>query len=316
MYTEEKDSLLKHTNTNLKREEFTTKNSNPNSQTLPSNELTNEFENLLEQNLVWIFGAGRSGTTWLAKELLSYNTHVIDEPYLGNHLQTPGGVKKIHEFHKKRNDYFFSNAYKKIWFYYLRKLILNRFYSQIQDYSKHVIIKEPHGTMGSGNIIECLPKCKIIVVLRDGRDVLDSEIAANSPGGWSTKDTGISLSSKIDFIKRYANHWNILIETLFNTYESHPKELKYLVRYEDLRKNTVEELEKIYTFLKIDISNDQIVKIVNKFSFENIPSAKKGLGKSRRSATPGKWKENFNEKEKELMNSIMGKTLEKMGYKI
>ena len=66
--------------------------------------------------------------------------------------------------------------------------------------------------------------------------------------------------------------------------------------------------------MKIDISDDKMEKLVEKYSFENIPSEKKGLGKFNRSATPGKWKENFSKKEQALMAEIMGKTLNRLGY--
>jgi len=41
---------------------------------------------------------------------------------------------------------------------------------------------------------------------------------------------------------------------------------------------------------------------------------KKGKGKFRRFASPGKWKENFSNDEKEVMNNILKDTLQKMGY--
>jgi len=66
--------------------------------------------------------------------------------------------------------------------------------------------------------------------------------------------------------------------------------------------------------LKIDLQNNKMERLVEKYSFENIPSEKKGLGKFNRSATPGKWKENFSKKEQTLMDEIMGKTLKRLGY--
>ena len=36
----------------------------------------------------------------------------------------------------------------------------------------------------------------------------------------------------------------------------------YLIKYEDLMKNTLEELKKIYAFLDIEISSEEIHKIV------------------------------------------------------
>ena len=48
--------------------------------------LSEEEELALEKNLVWVFADRRSGTTWLAKELLSHQTKIMDEPLIGLHL--------------------------------------------------------------------------------------------------------------------------------------------------------------------------------------------------------------------------------------
>ena len=48
--------------------------------------LTEEEENQLEKNLVWIFANMRSGTTWLGTKLLTHNSHIINESSLCVHL--------------------------------------------------------------------------------------------------------------------------------------------------------------------------------------------------------------------------------------
>ena len=71
-----------------------------------------EEEEKLERNLVWIFGANRSGTSWLARQLLSCDKIVgIDEPLIGQHLgivlENQDQMTKIIEKHSKRPNYFF-----------------------------------------------------------------------------------------------------------------------------------------------------------------------------------------------------------------
>ena len=51
------------------------------------------------------------------------------------------------------------------------------------------------------------------------------------------------------------------------------------------------------------------------YSFENIPDEEKGSGKVTRYANPGKWKNNFSDQEKNLIDQLMGETLYKLGYK-
>jgi len=75
-------------------------------------ELTAEEESIIEKNTVWIFGAGRSGTSWLARDLLSYQTVLSNEPLIGRHLAHTqhsriNQVRDI-DFFKSEPRYFFS----------------------------------------------------------------------------------------------------------------------------------------------------------------------------------------------------------------
>jgi hypothetical protein len=45
-----------------------------------------------------------------------------------------------------------------------------------------------------------------------------------------------------------------------------------------------------------------------------MPKKLKGDGIFIRTASPGKWRENFNENVKEMMNNIMAHTLHQLGY--
>jgi len=87
-----------------------------------------------------------------------------------------------------------------------------------------------------------------------------------------------------------------------------------LVKYENLRYDTKNELKKIFEFIGIKRTEKELEEIVNKYAFEKIPSAQKGSGKFSRSASPGAWKENLSEEEQKIMNSVLKKTLKKFGY--
>lgn len=285
-------------------------------------QLTNEEEAKLEKNLVWICAIERSGSTWLGRNLLSYNTKYLHEPELSEHLAvsttlTDGRFMRRMDLRSKDNSYFFSDSYKNIWKFYLRKLILNRFHAEVGELSKKIIVKEA-GTVDASDIIStCLPNSKLIMLIRDGRDIIDSGIDGRQKDGWMTKQLGtkpLEGVSRANFIKNRSKMWVALTENLLKTYKSHPENLRYLIKYEDLRKNTLEELEKIYKFLEIDISKDELQKIVSKFSYENLPDKEKGQGKFVRSASPGKWKENLHDEEKIIIEKIMGRMLEKLGY--
>jgi len=281
--------------------------------------LNEKEENILEKNLVWVFGFRRSGTTWLATQLLSYKTYTWNEPGIGYHLgiRTPFGRRSI-EKNQIRKNYFFNYSYKNSWLFYLRKLILARIYSEFQDISRKIIIKEPNGSLAADIISQSLPKSKFLLVVRDCRDVIDSVVDGMRKGGWraSWQEYYITDEQRSSFIEEEAKTIQITWEVLFNAYKQHANDSKYIIRYENLRTNTLQELKKLYEFLEIKIDHDILKKIVQKYSYENIPEKWKGTGKSCRSATPGLWKSNLNQSEIKIIHKILGPTLKKLDYSV
>ena len=284
-------------------------------------ELSSEEEDILEKNLVWVVGTARSGTTWFGTQLLSHGTYTIDESQIGRHL---GSIWQVHDKKyyrdfdnfKTSHDYFFSLTFQDTWKYYLKKLILNRIYAQFQDLNKIIVIKEPSSSIVSDLISECLPNSKIIIILRDGRDVVDSAVDAFKKGSWMTK-AGFAAKSTIErenVIERQSIQWKMRTEIMLHAFEKHNKNLRYSIKYEDLRKNTFDELKRIYEFLGTKIDDSELEKIIEKYSFEKIPKDQKGDGKFYRSAQPGKWRENFTDDEITIIEEIMGPMLKKLKY--
>lgn len=288
-------------------------------------EMNQDEEKELEENLVWILASPRSGTTWLSKNLLSYNTHILNEFNITKHLGTGatfmGNKKTFMNIQGKRRDYIFSLEYKDTWVYYLRKLVVNRIYSQFNDTSKKVIIKEP-AIAGILTVSQIFPNSKIIFIVRDGRDIVDSQLDGRvhgfEKGGRFQGKTFPILNKKNRevFIKNSSENWVRITQEILETHEKHDKNKCYLVKYESLLYDTLTELEKIYDFLNIKISKNDLEKIVNESKFEKIPTELRGKGKFFRAANPGYWKENFNIKEKGLMNSIMRDTLQRLEYAV
>jgi len=297
----------------------------PENYQLPLNKvLTYDEENKLEEKLVWIFGAPRSGTSWLGTQLLSHETHSLNEPLIGMHLghiyfrsETKSRSKDLFQ---NEIDYFFSNRYKETWKYHLRKLILNRIFAQFKDYNQPIIIKEPNGSLASDIISETLPKSKFIFLKRDGRDVIDSRVDSMKKDGWATNSYNLQNWPQDDNENKKALTelcliWVNTINIILKAFQKHPDENKLEIQYEKLKKDTINELQKIYRFIEIKISPEELRKIVDKYNFKNIPADKKGIGKITRKASPGNWKESFSKEEQDLMMNIIGKQLKNLGYK-
>ena len=136
---------------------------------------------------------------------------------------------------------------------------------------------------------------------------------------WFVNERKIKPLSQIERKPRItlqSKYWVKLMKILERTYEEHDEGRRLMIKYEDLRFNTLETLKKIYQFIDVKITDDDLKNLVDKYNFENIPKEKRGSGKVTRSASPGKWKESFNKEEINIMEKIMGNTLKKFNYKL
>lgn len=291
----------------------------------PIKVLTASEEESLEAKLVWVTGSPRSGSTWLTHRLLKHPENILwNEPLIGHHLGSLTIQQDALVLQQKRAidldvhtaDYFFSEQHKNNWLPALRTLILARAYSLARSVTKNVIIKEPNGSMGMDIIMGALAKAKLILLLRDGRDVIDSRIDMHSPGAWVNLTPIATKRERLLHIKLFARIWNKSTSVVLQAYNSHDPALRILVKYEELRTNTFSELKKIYRFLNIMINEEDLHAVVERYDFKQIPDAQKGEGKFNRTAKIGGWGDNFSEDEKELMNSIMGETLTELGYEV
>ena len=142
------------------------------------NELTEKEELLLEKNLVWVFGFPKNAVIFLSKQLSFVEKNLFDEPLFCRNLgKLRFGMDRTImdiEFFEKNPDYLFAIRYYETWRFYLRKLILNRIYSQFQDLSKKIIINEPEGISACSTISQCLPNSKMILVLPSEKYAINS----------------------------------------------------------------------------------------------------------------------------------------------
>lgn len=66
-----------------------------------------------------------------------------------------------------------------------------------------------------------------------------------------------------------------------------------LIRYEDLRVDTLGTMRRLYSTLGIPVDDEELKRVVVAHSWENIPQRDKGKGKFTRKATPGGWREDL-----------------------
>jgi hypothetical protein len=287
-----------------------------------------------EDRLAWIFGSSRSGSTWLLRMLSELNGVVpVNDPHLGHHLgvwrpiplawaacDEPPPLTTLLDLKAEEPGYFFAARHRDAWWGPLRDLIFARLEAQARESpgglpaAELFIVKEP-GSQAAPFLAELFPRSKVIFLLRDGRDVVDSWIDAYREGSWAIPGGAFPVSpeGRISLIRWLAAVWAQRSRAVRATFESRAPEDRILVRYEDLLAEPAVYLEQLCAMLGLD--RDHVAEIVERHRFEQLPTNARGPGQEARSATPGGWRENFTLEEQRAMGSVLGETLAELGYR-
>jgi len=285
----------------------------------------------LEEKLVWILGSPRSGSSWLLR-LLGGQPEVapVNEPYLGAHLVPVGGEVEAGEYYEHGDragdaSYFFARDYMPTLRPLLHELVLRGFDNQLRQMGHHpvprwVVIKEPNGSHAADTIVSLLPRSRVLFLLRDGRDVVDSLVDAmlGSESWWAerTRQLGRPPQERLSFVAQNSMLWVSRTMASQRAYELLAEGQRLLVRYEELLADTPAQLRRIFDWLGLELSDRSLAALVKKHAFESAPRDRRGPGKPMRAATPGLWRENLTEDEQRRMHEVMGAKLAELGYEV
>jgi Sulfotransferase family len=230
---------------------------------------------------------------------------------------------------QRRSSYAFSDEFADVWRPEARRLTLVRLHAVVERARRAgldvppglpvLAIKEVNGSHAADLVMSLFPRSRMIFMLRDGRDVLDSLLDANSPGGWLTR-TGLGKGGfetpeeRLEFVRDTCRNWAARINVCSRAYEAHDPSLRKRIRYEDLLADPPPMLAELTDWLGLPSDDARIREIVNRHSFAEVPDHRKGVGKRRRAATPGQWRESLTSQERELTDEIMGERLAELGY--
>jgi LPS sulfotransferase NodH len=260
------------------------------------------------ENIVWIFGTGRSGSTWLGSMMEGLDGCAMwNEPLVGNlfgnfHYFRVGG-------RKTGGQYILGEPYKQTWLGPMRDLVLGGAAARFPEVSGYLIIKEPNGSIGAPLLMEALPESRMIFLIRDPRDVVASSMDARSEGSWLSERREVQRSTSKQarnpnvYVRMRANSYVQQIEKTWQAYRAHGGR-KVMVRYEDLRADTLQTMKRIYSELEIPVEEVELARSVEKHSWEKIPEEEKGEGKKRRKAKPGGWREDLTSRQAEIVEDI------------
>lgn len=277
-----------------------------------------EAERVKPENIIWIFGSGRTGSSWLSRMMGGLNDHYRwNEPYLGELF---GRFYQKHSSYRIDKHFVMAENLKQVWLGSLRNLVLDEATTLFPDAidGGYVVIKEPHGALGVSLLMEALTESRMVLLIRDPRDVVASTLDAHRKKGWTserlkrkgvTNKSGRADRQPDDFVKTRARNYMQDIAFAREAYEAHEGH-KTLVLYEDLRADTLNVMKRIYSELSIPVKDRRMATMVEKFSWENVPEKKKGEGKIYRKAKPGGWREDLTPKQVKVVERVAAPLVE------
>lgn len=291
--------------------------------------MNHEAHNLDEDRLVWIMGSSRSGSTWLLRMLCELDDAVgIDDPHLGHHLgvwrpiplawavgSEPPEPTTLLDIKRDKEGYLFSDEYADTWRPLLRELIMGRFAAQAAGSRGPVFVKEP-GSQAAGLILSLFPRSRLVFLLRDGRDVVDSWLAAYQDGSWAQDEGAFPLApeGREAFIRWQASVWAHRTQEVAHAFGNHDPSRRVLVRYEDLLEEPATQLGRICEAIGKAPDHERLAAIARRNDFDAVPASAKGEREQVRAAQPGAWREHMTEREQRIVMEELGETLASFGY--
>jgi hypothetical protein len=249
--------------------------------------------------IVWIFCTSRSGSSWLRSMLRDLlPCEVWEEPKVG---------RLFGEFHARAQEaqlgsssFILGDPTRAAWTGALRNFVLQTALAANPSLTseRYLVVKEPDGAIGAPMLMEALPESRMVLLVRDPRDVVASSLDATREGAWmyegmdeDRKDRR-TQKSRDRQVGRLAQNYRSQVSRAAQAFDAH-RGPKSLVRYEDLRARPAETVRGLLSDLDLVVDEEGLEKVVAAHAWENVPQASKGSGKFHRKAHPGGWREDL-----------------------
>jgi hypothetical protein len=260
----------------------------------------------------------------------------VDEFLLGAHLapRTGDPVKEesgqyvwrtTNRFWSSSPHYALSHEFEDVWRPELRRFTLVRLHAMLARAATRfrlagdpsVVIKDVGVSHAAAMTMSLLPRSRLLFLVRDGRDVIDSLVHAALPGSWLARATRPLIESdeqRLDFVRQKAIEWTCWTDSCRQAWAAHPPALRRMVRYEELLANPVGELGALYEWMGRERDGAALEATVRAHAFGvNEPT---GPSEFARAASPGLWRQNLSSEEQRLAEEIMGERLAALGYPV
>jgi hypothetical protein len=262
----------------------------------------------------------------------------VDESFLSNHLApafadprevdgayVPG---TINNYLGERPVYAYSNAYREVWAPEARRFALVRLYGFLERARDDgvvlapdplIVIKEVNGSHAADLVMSLMPRSRLLFLVRDGRDVVDSLLHAYQPGGFLARHQGRAFSTpeeRMEGLRWAALLWSCNVDMTLRAIDSHPPELCHTIRYEDLLADTPAQTAELNAWLDLERDDSERREMLAATAFSAVPAKRRGTLERNRAAQPGLWRQNLSDEEQRVCTETMGTRLQQLGYEV
>lgn len=264
------------------------------------------------EKLVWMIGCGRTGSTWLSEMLAELpRMRRWHEPYFGRflkHVQDRPGEQD-------RQSSFFARRHQQVWMDGLRDLFFRMVADRYPQFGRHALFVKEVNTPELYPWIQSLfPGARLIHLVRDPFDTLDSYLALQKPGSWNpqfgNRDDPLSDAN----VRRTADHIRSTMTLAQDVFERFPADSRLEVRYEQLLSNAAPLLLQCGQLVGVEVSEADAAAAVARHDFKNYD--KTGDLEFRRRGVAGGWQDspNFTRSVRRIADSVLGKLRARLGY--
>lgn len=209
--------------------------------------------------LVFLVGLPRSGTTWLQKLLGNHpDIGTAQESHLFNHFLGSQITAWDHmiAFEDGRGGIGVPAYQEEGEFFDMLQRQVNEVLSKSEQYKKGSVFveKTPDHIRHIMDIQRVLPDARIILMMREPADIIESMLSAGS--GWGRHWAPGSLLSAIRLCYYFSSKAKA-------DYKEADQSKIHVLRYEDLKKDTAGALRSLLEFIQVDAGNDSIEKMQN-----------------------------------------------------